>query len=111
MGYSMDLRKRVVVALEQGESPAAVARRFAVARSTARDWRGRAAAGRLKADKPGPTRPRDITPDDDRIMCRQVAANPGVTAKELMRLIKADVVESTVDRRLIALGLRLKKSR
>ena len=33
------------------------------------------------------------------------------TVKELMRLLGTQVVESTVDRRLIALGLRLKKSR
>lgn len=111
MAYSMDLRKRVVAALESDESVARVAKRFSVARSTARAWQERAVAGRLQADKPGPIQPRKITPADDQIMREQVAADPGIIAKKLLTLIGAEVVESTVDRRLIALGLRLKKSR
>jgi transposase len=111
MTYSMDLRKRVVVALNRGESVAAAARKFEVARSTAGDWHKRAVAGQLEPDRPGPTCPRKLTPADDRILREHVAARPGITAKELMRLIGGKVVESTVDRRLIALGLRLKKSR
>jgi transposase len=111
MAYSMDLRERVVAALKQGESATQVAKRFCIATPTACDWRKRAEQGRLDADKPGPTGPRKITPLDDQILREQVAANPGIIAKDLMRKIRAEVVESTVDRRLIALGLRLKKSR
>jgi transposase len=111
MTYSMDLRKRVVTALNHGETVATVARRYEVARSTAGDWHQRAGAGQLEPEKPGPTCPRKLTPADDQILRDQVAARPGITAKELMRLISNKVVESTVDRRLIALGLRLKKSR
>ena len=36
--YSMDLRNRVLAALEAGESPEAAARRFAAGRSTAYRW-------------------------------------------------------------------------
>ena len=36
--YSTDLRSRVLEAVEVGETPQAVARRFAVARSTAYRW-------------------------------------------------------------------------
>ena len=36
--YSKDLRSRVLVAMEEGESPAAAAKRFAVGRSTAYRW-------------------------------------------------------------------------
>lgn len=111
MAYSMDLRNRVVSALAKGESASVVARRFEVARSTASVWQKRAGSGSLEPGKPGPTCPRKITPADDRILRDQVAAHPGITAKELMRLIGGKVVESTVDRRLIALGLRFKKSR
>ena len=111
MTYSMDLRTRAVTALRQGQSPTAVARRLSVHLQTILNWRQRAAEGRLAPAKPGPTQPRKITPADDRVLREQVAANPGITAKELMRLIDAEVVESTVDRRLIALGLRLKKRR
>jgi transposase len=36
--YSRDLRRRVLAAVEAGESPEAAARRFAVGRSTAYRW-------------------------------------------------------------------------
>ena len=39
MTYSMDLRERVVAAVESGQSIAAVSRRFEVSRPTVRDWR------------------------------------------------------------------------
>ena len=97
--------------MAQGESAAAVARRFDVARSTVSEWQERAREGRLEAAKPGPIRPRKLTAADDQILREHVAARPGITVKELMRLLGTQVVESTVDRRLIALGLRLKKSR
>ena len=111
MSYSMDLRRRVVAAVEAGESMWSVAKRFAVAYPTVRDWRERARAGRLEADKPGPTRPRVLTEADDQLMREQVAARPGITAKELQAMLSVHVTISTVCRRLIALGLRLKKSR
>lgn len=44
-------------------------------------------------------------------MREQVAARPGVTAKELVPLLGVKVAECTVCRALIGLGLRLKKSR
>jgi len=111
MAYSMDLRKRVLTVLQQGQIPSSVARRFSVCVQTVFNWQQRAAQGRLEPAKPGPTQPRKITPADDRVLREQVAAQPGIIAKELLRMISAKVVESTVDRRLIALGLRRKKRR
>jgi putative transposase len=111
MAYSMDLRRRVVAALEAGESMWSVAQRFAVAHPTVRQWRDRAQAGRLAADKPGPTGPRVFTEADDQLMREQVAARPGITAKELRAMLSVDISISAVCRRLIKLGLRLKKSR
>ena len=111
MGYSMDLRERVVAAVNQGETIAAVARRFSVSRPAVRDWRDRAERGELEVGKPGPKGPRKLTAADDRLMREQIAARPGVTAKELMPMLSVSVVESTVCRRLIKLGLSLKKSR
>ena len=111
MAYGMDLRRRVVAAVEAGESMNAVAKRFMITPPTVRDWRDRAEEGRLEPDKPGPTGPRVLTEADDQLMGEQIAARPGITAKQLMAMISVDVVESTVCRRLKKLGLRFKKSR
>jgi len=111
MAYGMDLRRRVVAAVNAGASMNSVAKRFMIAQPTVRDWRDRDREGRLEPDKPGPTGPRDLTEADDEVMRQQVAARPGITAKQLMPLLGASVVESTVCRRLTALGLRFKKNR
>src|SRR4051812_47065671 len=56
--YSTDLRSRVLAAVEAGESPEAVAQRFAVGRSTAYHWgaaargEGRRAAKRMGGGPP-----------------------------------------------------------
>jgi transposase len=56
--YSTDLRSRVLAAVEDGESPEAAARRFAVGRSTAYRWvaaardEGRRAAKRMGGGPP-----------------------------------------------------------
>ena len=111
MAYSMDLRLRVVAALDAGESMWSVSNRFAVAHPTVRDWRDRACERRLEPGKPGPTGPRVLTEADDQIMREQVAACPGITVKQLMPKLTVSMVASTVCRRLKQLGLRLKKSR
>ncbi len=54
MAYSMDLRQRVVAAVESGDSIASVARRFSVTWPTVRDWPDRARGGELMAGTPGP---------------------------------------------------------
>ena len=109
MTYSMDLRERVVQAVEHGDSVAEVARRFEVSRPTVRDWRDRARRGELEPGRPGPTGPVKLTEANDQIMREQVAARPGITAKELMPMLGVAVIESTVCRRLLKLGLRVKK--
>lgn len=111
MAYSMDLRLRVVAALERGECVSDVARQFSVSRTAARDWRDRASAGCLEPGVPGPKDSVKLTEADDQIMREQVAACPGITAKQLQPMLSVEVVISTVCRRLKKLGLRLKKSR
>lgn len=111
MTYSMDLRERVVAAVEAGEAIASVARRFSVSRPTVRDWRERSRCDALRPGKPGATSPTKLTPADDRVMREAVAHRPGITANELRPLLSVAVVESTVCRRLKKLGLSLKKSR
>jgi transposase len=50
--YSTDLRERVLLAMEAGAAPAAVARRFAVGRSTAYRWLEAAREEGRRAAKP-----------------------------------------------------------
>jgi len=111
MTYSMDLRERVVAAVEGGEAIASVARRFSVSRPTVRDWRDRARSDRLTPGVPGPKGPTKLTADDDEVMRVAVASRPGVTAMELRPALSVPVVESTICRRLKKLGLSLKKNR
>ena len=111
MVYSMDLRKRVVQAVNAGEPIAVVARRFQVARPTVRDWRDRAKQGTLEPGVSGPKSPTKITPEDDQLMRDMIAKRPGITANELRAMLSVEVAECTVCRRLKKLGLTLKKSR
>ena len=111
MTYSMDLRERVVAAMNHEESIMAVARRFCISRPTVRAWRDRAGRGVLEPGRPGPKGPMKLTEADDQLMRRRVSARPGMTVKQLMPLLSVNVVESTVCRRLKKLGLRLKNSR
>lgn len=111
MTYSMDLRERVVAAIQAGEAIASVARRFSVSRPTVRDWRGRSRCDALMPGKPGPTSPTKLTAEDDAVMREAIACRPGMTANELRPLLSVPVVESTVCRRLKKLGLSPKRSR
>lgn len=109
MAYSMDLRERVVKAVEAGERVATVARRFSVSWPTVKDWQQRARRGALAPDKPGPKKPLKLTEADDEVMRQQVNADPGITAEALIPMLSVTVANSTVSRRLIRLGLSLKK--
>jgi transposase len=54
MGYSLDLRKRVVEAVANGESKQSVAKRYNVSRGTVYNWIRRPL---LSASKAGPKKP------------------------------------------------------
>lgn len=111
MAYSMDLRKRVVLALDSGKSIASVARRFSLTWPTVCDWHDRHRRGRLVPGRPGPKGPTKLTAADEQRMRDTVAAQPGITAKQLIPMLSVPVVESTVCRALKRLGLSLKRSR
>lgn len=111
MAYSMDLRNRVVSALASGESIASVARRFSLTWPTVCDWRDRHDRHELSPGTPGPKGPIKLTDADAQLMRQTVAAQPGITAKQLMPMLSVQVVESTVCRALKRLGLSLKRSR
>ena len=111
MAYSMDLRKRVVSALESGATITVVAKRFSIARPTVRDWLGRAERGQLAPGTPGPKGPMKLTADDVRIIRDSVATHPGITAKQLRERLSVTVTLQTVYQHLHRLGLSLKRSR
>ena len=112
MAYSMDFRLKVLAAIDRGETEAAVAKRFDISQRTVGRFKARRRrTGDVQADKTGPRGPVKLTPADDRTLREQVQRKPGITACELQPLLTVDVVISTICRRLIKLGLSLKKSR
>jgi transposase len=95
--YSLDLRERVVCAVDAGMSRRAAARHFAVSESSAVHWAGRIAKeGSCAARRLG--RPAGKGPLSDHLdfLISQVEAEPDITMPELaerlmkMRGIKAD---------------------
>ena len=108
MAYSMDLRLKVLAALDRGASQASVARRFDLGLRTAKRFKARRDAGRVEPDKTGPKLPKKITPDDDRLMRHMIAKRSGITANELRAMLSVEVAECTVCRRLKKLSLTLK---
>jgi len=111
MAYSMDLRERVVSAMEEaGATVTQVAARFDVSRPAVVDWCDRARRGELVPGVPGPKGPVKLTEADDALMRAQIAARPGITARELVAMLSVPVTIATVCRRLIQLDLRFKKT-
>jgi transposase len=85
--YSMDLRKRVWAALQQGTSSLGVAQQFGLSDSCVRKWRLRMLRrGNLKPGRPG-GRHREFDHRYDRALARQVAATPDATGQELAALL------------------------
>jgi transposase len=112
VAYSKDFRLKVLAAIDRGETEASVARRFDISQRTVGRFKAlRRRTGDVCPDKTGPQGPVKLTPADDRTMHEQVQRKPGITAAELQPLLTVDVAISTICRRLIKLGLSLKKSR
>jgi transposase len=82
--YSMDLRERVVRAVERGMAKAEAARAFAVSLATVKNYvRQFHRTGSLAA-RPIPGRPRDIPRDQDAALVAQLRATPDATLQELV---------------------------
>ena len=112
MAYSMDIRRKVIAALERSESQASVARRFEINQRTVQRYRQRQqTTGDVNPMKTGPQRPMKLTEADEQLMRDTVAQRPGITAMQLIPMLSVSVVESTVCRALKRLGLSLKKNR
>ena len=112
--YSLDLRQRIVAALEAGESVTAVATRFAVSPRTVRRYRHQwREAGTLIA-RTSPGRPRLISPDQHDALGAQVLADPDARLLDHCQQWAAStgvvVSEATMCRTLQKLALTHKKT-
>jgi putative transposase len=112
--YSLDLRHRIIAALEAGQAAAAVAERFAVSARTVRRYRTQwQAEGQLNA-RTSPGRPPRIVPAQYDALSAQVLANPDATLVEHCQQWAAatgvGVSEATMCRVLQKLELTRKKS-
>lgn len=107
----MQVREKVMAALDRGESAKSIAQRFEIGERSVYRFKARVAAGRpLAADKPGAKGSVKLTADDKQTLRELVDRRPGVTAKEAIPKLSVEVVESTVCRAWIRLGLSRKKS-
>jgi len=109
---SLDMRKRIVAAVEGGASRRSAAARFAVSESAAvklmQRWQR---TGRLDPGQMGGHRPVALA-EHDGLVRELVAAHPDQTLDELLdRLVARGVVvgRTTVHRYLSAIGLTRKK--
>src|SRR5258706_16478027 len=82
--YGMDLRERVVAAVEAGESRRAAARRFGVSASVAIKWLQRVkATGSVKPSKMGGYRRPALVGERDWILARFAEAGSDLTVRGL----------------------------
>jgi transposase len=114
--YSLDLRQRIVAALEGGQSQKAVAQRFAVSTATVCRYRRQhqERAGDL-APKPLPGRARRLPEAVLPELERHLGAHPDTTLAQLQTWLaqehRVPVSLSTIHRTLGRLGLSYKKRR
>lgn len=111
--YSLDLRQRIVRAVEQGGSRAAVAAQFQVAlRSVDRYLRLARDTGEL-APRSSPGRPRRLSPADEQQVRQCLLAQPAATLAEHCHYLASTtgtvVSQATLSRTIARLGWTRKK--
>ena len=111
--YSLDLRERVVSAVESGETCRSVAARFGVAVSSVVKWSQRyRATGSVAPGQMGGHRPRVLEPHRDFII-EQIARTPHLTLhgmKDILASRGVEVSHQAVWTFLRREGLRFKKN-
>lgn len=111
----MDLRQRIITALEEEPSSIAVGARFEVSASAVRKLRLKAErTGSIEPD-PLPGRERLVSGDVEDRLRELVREHPDATLKVLCELLAAEtdvsVSETTMWRQLERMGITLKKKR
>jgi transposase len=110
--YSLDLRERVVRAVQEGSDPETVASTFRVHESTVYRWLQRQANGSLAArSKPG--RPRCLTPEEEASFTNKVEADNDRTLTEYAAWLARETGKrlslASVSRELVRLGFTRKR--
>lgn len=113
--YSLDLRERIIQAVQEGCTPEEAAALFAVSSATVRRYLRRLRLGGSLRPKPRPGRPRTIAEPEAEELRAQVAAAPTATLAEHCRQWQTRgqrrVSVATMCRALAHLGLTRKKGR
>jgi transposase len=81
MAYSLDLRKRIIKAVEAGHKHKTVAEQFEVGIATVRRYTRRWKEGRLEAESP-PGRPADIPSEQYPLLSKQVRKHNDATLEQ-----------------------------
>lgn len=116
MAYSLDLRERVLAAVDRGLSRTQIAQQFQVGRATITNWVTlRRDRGSLAAQS-SPGRPRTIGVAEAEGLRAQLTAQPDATLPEHVRLWtlqhpNASLSTATMSRAIQRLGWTRKKSR
>jgi transposase len=113
--YSVDLRERLLGAIDAGLSPAEAARLFRVGPATITRWRQRQRERGELTPSARPGRPRRIGPTEEAALREQVRALPDATLAEHCAAWAAArgarLSAATMSRALARIGWPLKKSR
>lgn len=112
--YSLDLRQRIIAALEAGQPLAEVAIRFAVSSRTGRRYRQQWREEGSVSARTSPGRPPLILPDQHEALTALVLASPDATLSDYCQhwagATGVVVSEATMCRTLQQLALTRKKS-
>jgi transposase len=109
--YSMDLRKRVIEACDEGQTIAQVMERFKVSASFVNKLRQRRRERNTLKPKPhGGGRQPLLSPAHDETLRALLTAQPDTTLAELRQKLGIKVHPSSLWYRLQRLGLRFKKT-
>jgi transposase len=81
--YSIDLRERIVQAVEQGMTKSRAARTFSVSLATVKNYVRQLQQTGSLAPRPIPGRPREIPPEQDAALVAQLRAAHDATLDEL----------------------------
>lgn len=111
--YSLDLRERLVRAIDAGLAPVEIERTMGVSRRTQRRWRQQQAATGDLTPRTSPGRPSKTSPAHHRRLQTQVEQHADYTlAQHCAAFAQATAIElcpATMCRTLARLGLSLKK--